>query len=123
MLNFFTIEVESIITDNILREIHILHWDEYKNKILDNLSNINFNRAIEDDINYYKALHITKKRMNVTKKKMKEILYTSIILNNNIFANVGYPIYSIKEEYDIKQEDINDFIEVCIKILKQKLKK
>ncbi len=44
----------------------------------------------------------------------------SIILNNNIFIEVGYDSYSIKEQYDIKQRDVYNFIEECIKILVRK---
>jgi hypothetical protein len=55
---------------------------------------------------------------------MRKILYNSIVLNNNIFIEVGYNSYSIKEQYDIKQRDVYNFIEECIKILvrKQQLK-
>jgi hypothetical protein len=55
---------------------------------------------------------------------MRKILYNSIVLNNNIFIEVGYGSYSIKEQYDIKQQDVYNFIEECIKILvkKQQLK-
>ena len=55
---------------------------------------------------------------------MMEILYNSIVLNNKIFIEVGYNSYSAKEQYNIKQQDIYDFIKECIKILvkKQQLK-
>jgi hypothetical protein len=55
---------------------------------------------------------------------MRNILYNSIVLNNKMFIEVGYNSYSAKEQYNIKQRDIHDFIEECIKILvkKQQLK-
>ena len=55
---------------------------------------------------------------------MRKILYDSIVLNNNIFIEIGYDSYSIKEQYNIKQRDVYIFIEECIKILvkKQQLK-
>ena len=81
------------------------------------MSNINFNEKIENYISSGKSLHVTKIRM-------RKILYNNIVLNNNIFIEVGYGSYSIKEQYDIKQRDVYNFIEECIKILvkKQKLK-
>ena len=84
---------------------------------MNNLNNINFNEKIENYISSGKSLHVTKIRM-------RKILYNSIVLNNNIFIEVGYGSYSIKEQYDIKQRDVYNFIEECIKILvkKQKLK-
>ncbi len=107
-------KVRGIIQDNISKESYIKDWNEYKNNILNNLSNINFNTEIENYITYGKALH-------VTKKEMKELLYNCIVLNNNIFVETTrYGIYSFKEEIDIKQQDINNFIDVCIGILVKK---
>jgi len=57
---------------------------------LNNLNNINFNEKIENYISSGKSLHVTKIRM-------RKILYNSIVLNNNIFIEVGYGSYSIKE--------------------------
>ena len=36
--------------------------------------------------------------------------------NNNIFVQTRFKIYDFKEEIDINQRDINDFIYVCINI-------
>jgi hypothetical protein len=112
----FNLKVEGIIVSVIFTERNIIDWNEYKINILNNLNNINFNEKIENYISYGKSLHVTKIRM-------RKILYNSIVLNNNIFIEVGYGSYSIKE-YDIKQQDVYNFIEECIKILvkKQKLK-
>jgi hypothetical protein len=113
----FNLKVEGIIVSVIFTERNIIDWNEYKINILNNLNNINFNEKIENYISYGKSLHVTKIRM-------RKILYNSIVLNNNIFIEVGYGSYSIKEQYDIKQRDVYNFIEECIKILvkKQKLK-
>jgi hypothetical protein len=79
---------------------------------LNNLNNINFNEKIENYVSSGKLLYVTRPRM-------RKILYNSIVLNNNIFIEVGYNSYSVKEQYDIYA-----FIEECIKILvkKQQLK-
>jgi len=113
----FNLKVEGIVGSVIFRERNITDWNEYKINILNNLNNINFNEKIENYISSGKSLHVTKIRMI-------KILYNSIVLNNNIFIEVGYGSYSIKEQYDIKQRDVYNFIEECIKILvkKQKLK-
>ncbi len=115
MFNIF--KIEGIIEHNIFTEHNIIDWNEYKNNILKNLNNINFNIKIENYILSDKTLHITRSRM-------RNILYNSIVLNNKIFIEVGYNSYSAKEQYNIKQRDIYDFIEECIKILvkKQQLK-
>ena len=114
----FNLKVEGIVGSVIFREKNIIDWNEYKINILNNLNNINFNEKIDDYISLGKSLHLT------TRPKMRKILYNSIVLNNNIFIEVGYNSYSIKEQYDIKQRDVYNFIEECIKILvkKQKLK-
>ena len=113
----FNLKVEGIIVSVIFTERNIIDWNEYKINILNNLNNINFNEKIENYISSGRSLHVTKIRM-------RKILYNSIVLNNNIFIEVGYGSYSIKEQYDIKQRDVYNFIEECIKILvkKQKLK-
>ena len=79
---------------------------------MNNLNNINFNEKIENYVSSGKLLYVTRPRM-------RKILYNSIVLNNNIFIEVGYNSYSVKEQYDIYA-----FIEECIKILvkKQQLK-
>lgn len=86
---------------------------------MNNLNNINFNEKIENYVLSGKLLYVTRPR-----PRMRKILYNSIVLNNNIFIEVGYNSYSVKEPYDIKQRDVYNFIEECIKILvkKQKLK-
>jgi hypothetical protein len=113
----FNLKVEGIIGSVIFTERNIIDWNEYKTNILNNLNNINFNEKIENYISSDKSLHVTKPRM-------RKILYNSIVLNNNIFMEVGYNSYSVKEQYDIKQQDVYNFIEECIKILvkKQQLK-
>ena len=113
----FNLKVEGIIVSVIFTERNIIDWNEYKINILNNLNNINFNEKIENYISSGKSLHVTKIRM-------RKILYNIIVLNNNIFIEVGYGSYSIKEQYYIKQRDVYNFIEECIKILvkKQKLK-
>jgi len=113
----FNLIVEGIIVSNIFSESKVIDWSEYKINILNNINNINFNEKIENYISSGKSLHVTKKRM-------RKILYDSIVLNNNIFIEIGYDSYSIKEQYDIKQRDVYIFIEECIKILvkKQQLK-
>ena len=113
----FNLKVEGIIVSVIFTERNIIDWNEYKINILNNLNNINFNEKIENYISSGKLLHVTRPRMRI-------ILYNSIVLNKNIFKEVGYGSYSIKEQYDIKQRDVYNFIEECIKILvkKQKLK-
>jgi len=113
----FNLKIEGIIASVIFTERNIIDWNEYKINILNNLNNINFNEKIENYISSGKSLHVTKIRM-------RKILYNSIVLNNKIFIEVGYGSYSIKKQYDIKQRDVYNFIEECIKILvkKQKLK-
>jgi hypothetical protein len=113
----FNLIVEGIIVSNIFSESKVIDWNEYKINILNNINNINFNEKIENYISSGKTLHVTRKRM-------RKILYDSIVLNNNIFIEIGYDSYSIKEQYNIKQRDVYIFIEECIKILvkKQQLK-
>lgn len=113
----FNLKVEGIICSVIFTARNIIDWNEYKIIILNNLNNINLNEKIENYISSGKSLHVTKIRM-------RKILYNSIVLNNNIFIEVGYNSYSVKEQYDIEQQDVYNFIEECIKILvkKQQLK-
>jgi len=113
----FNLIVEGIIVSNIFSESKVIDWNEYKINILNNINNINFNEKIENYISSGKTLHVTRQRM-------RKILYDSIVLNNNIFIEIGYDSYSIKEQYNIKQRDVYIFIEECIKILvkKQQLK-
>jgi hypothetical protein len=113
----FNLKVEGIIQHNIFIERSIINWNDYKNNILNNFNNINFNIQIENYISSNKSLHVTRIRM-------RKILYNSIVLNENIFIKVGYDSYSPKEQYNIKLQDVYIFIEECIKILikKQQLK-
>ena len=119
----FNLIVEGIIVSNIFTESKVIDWNEYKINILNNLNNINFNEQIENYISSGKT-KAECKSLHVTKKRMRKILYDSIVLNNNIFIEIGYNSYSIKEQYNIKQRDVYIFIEECIKILvkKQQLK-
>ena len=114
----FNLKVEGIVGSVIFRERNITDWNEYKINILNNLNNINFNENIDDYISAGRSLQLT------TRPRMRKILYNSIVLNNNIFIEVGYDSYNIKEQYDIKEQDVYNFIEECIKILvrKQQLK-
>ena len=100
----FNLKVEGIIESVIFTERNIIDWNEYKINILNNLNNINFNEKIENYVSSGKLLYVKRPRM-------RKILY------NNIFIEVGYNSYSVKEQYDIKQEDIYNFIEECIKII------
>ena len=93
----FNLKVEGIIGSVIFTERNIIDWNEYKINILNNLNNINFNEKIENYISSGKSLHVTKIRM-------RKILYNSIVLNNNIFIEVGYNSYSIKEQYELNNE-------------------
>jgi len=130
----FNLIVEGIIVSNIFSESKVIDWNEYKINILNNINNINFNEKIENYISSGKTSGLCPdvpssakaegKSLHVTKKRMRKILYDSIVLNNNIFIEIGYDSYSIKEQYNIKQRDVYIFIEECIKILvkKQQLK-
>ena len=111
----FNLKIEGIITHNIFIERNIVDWDEYKENILNNLNAINFNLKIKDYISSGKLLY-------VSRIKLRQLLYNSIVLNNNIFMEVGYNKFEFKNEYTIY--DIYDFIEICVKILvkKQQLK-
>ena len=105
------LKIEGIIFHNIFIERNIIDWNDYKNNILNNLNNINFNEQIE---NYILPCG---KSLYVTRAKMRILLYNSIVLNEKIFIEVGYGSYQPKEEYNIKQKDIYNFIEECIIIL------
>jgi len=112
----FNLKVEGIIWSVILKERNIIDWNEYKINILNNINNIDFTKKIEN--------YVSSGKLYVTRPKMRKILYDSIVLNNNIFVEVGYNSYSVKEQYDIKKLDVYNFIEDCVKILvrKQQLK-
>jgi len=114
----FNPKIEGIISHNIFTERNIMDWNEYKNSIMNNFDNINFTEKIE---NYVpppgRSLYTTRPRMRI-------ILYDSIVLNKKIFKEVRYNSYQPKEQFNITDSDIFDFIEECIKILvkKQQLK-
>ena len=107
------LKIEGIICHNIFIETNIINWDQYKNNILINFHNINFYEQIEDYI---------PNTLYVSRQRMRKILYDSIVLNNKIFIEVGYNSYQPKEQYNIKQRDIYNFIEECIEILVKKQK-
>ena len=71
------------------------------------------NNDIENYISSGRSLYVTRPRMRL-------VLYDSIVLNNNIFLEVGYNSYQPKEQYNIKHHDIYGFIDECIKILVKK---
>jgi len=66
------LKIEDKIQHCIFTERNIIDWNEYKNKILTNLSNNSF------DIYNGNKLYIKK-------GKLREILHESIVLNNKIF--------------------------------------
>jgi len=111
MLN--NLKMEGLIESAIFKEHKIKEWNEYKINIMKNISNINFNEKIE---NYYippgKSLHVTRSRMRI-------IMYGVIKLNSNIFEEIGYCSYKAKVD-NIKDIDIYNFIEECVKILVKK---
>jgi len=106
-------KIEGIIHHCVSIARNTIDWNDYKNNIINNINNINLYSEIENYIPCKKSLHVTRPRMRV-------LLYNSIVLNNNIFMEVGYNSYLPKEQYDIKQRDIYNFIEECIKILVKK---
>lgn len=113
----FNLKIEGIIQHNIFTERNIMDWNEYKNNIINNFNNINFSNQIENYVESGKKLYVTMPRM-------RKLLHNCIILNKNIFIEIGYDVYQPKGQYDIKHRNIYDFIEECIKILvkKQQLK-
>jgi len=110
----FNLKIEGIISHSILTTINNIAWDDYKNDITNNLNNIDLNNDIE---NYEPA---DGRSLYVTRPRMRVVLYNSIVLNKNIFLEVGYNSYQPKEQYNIRHKDIYDFIEECIKILVKK---
>jgi hypothetical protein len=114
----FNLKIEVIIQHNIFTERNIIDWNEYKNNIINNFNNIDFNEKIE---NYEPP---TGRLLHVSRPKMREILHNSIVFNKKIFKEVGYEEYRPREQYNFTFYDICDFIEECVKILvkKQQLK-
>jgi len=60
-----------------------------------------------------RSLHISRPRMRV-------VLYKSIVLNNNLFEEVGHNTYQPKEPDQINNQDIYGFIEELVKIIVKK---
>ena len=114
----FNLKIEGIIYHNIFIARDNTDWDNYKINILNNFeNNINFSNQIENYVESGKKLYVTMPRM-------RKLLYNCIILNKNIFKEVGYDFYQPREQFNITDSNIFDFIEECIKILvkKQQLK-
>jgi len=113
----FNLKIQGIVEHNIFTERNIMDWNEYKNNIINNFNNINFTEKIENYVSNGRSLY-------VSRPEMRKILYSSVVLNNKIFEEVGYDLYKSKEQYNVTHKDICNFIEECIKILvkKQQLK-
>ena len=105
--------IEGIIHHSIFTERNETNWNNYITNIAKNLNSLDFSDKIENYIPCGRSLYLTRPRMRV-------VLYNSIILNNNIFSEVGYNSYQPKEQYEIKHKDIYGFIEECINILVKK---
>lgn len=101
------LKIEGKISHIIFSKRNIQDWNDYKTNIIRDLNDIDNYEPCE------RILYVTRPRMRI-------VLYNSIILNNNIFTEVGYNSYQPKEQYNIKHSDIYDFIEECIKILVKK---
>jgi hypothetical protein len=110
----FNLKIEGIISHSIFTTRNNTVWDDYKTDIINNLNNLNLNNHIE---NYEPA---GGRSLYVSRPRMRVLLYNSIVLNNNIFLEVGYNSYQPKEQYNIKHQDIYEFIEECIKLLVKK---
>jgi len=109
----FNLKIEGIISHSIFTTRNNITWDDYKKDIKNNLNNIDLNNKIKNYEPCGSSLYVTRSRMRI-------VLYNSIVLNNNIFVEVGYNSYQPKEQYDISHKDIYDFIEECIKGLVKK---
>jgi len=107
------LQIEGIIFHIIFIERNLMDWDEYKMNIIQKLNTIDLKNKIENYIPCGKMLHLSR-------PKMRTILYKSIMSNNRIFLEVGYDNYQVREQYNITRQNINDFIEQCIKILVKK---
>jgi hypothetical protein len=110
----FNLKIEGIIGHSIFTTRNNTVWDDYKNDIINNFNNLNLNNNIE---NYEPA---GGRSLYVSRPRMRVVLYNSIVLNNNIFLEVGYNSYKPKEQYNIEHQDIYGFIEECIKLLVKK---
>jgi hypothetical protein len=109
------LKIEGIISDAIFTTRHHIEWNDYKTNIINNFNNIDLNNNIENYTPCVGSLYVTRPRMRV-------ILYNNIVLNNNIFLEIGYDNYEPKEQYNIKRKDIYNFIEECVEILVKKQK-
>jgi len=109
----FNLKIEGIIENEIFTTRNNTIWTDYKTEIINNFNNLNLNNHIENYIPCGRSLYTTRPRM-------RTILYNNIVLNKNIFIEIGYNSYKAKEEYNIKHQDIYGFIEECIKILVKK---
>lgn len=107
------LKIEGKISHIIFSKSNIQDWNDYKTNIIRDLSSIDLNTSIDNYEPCERILYVTRPRMRV-------VLYNSIVLNNNIFIEVGYNSYQPKDQYNIKHSDIYDFIEECIKILVKK---
>jgi len=96
------LKIEGKIQHCIFTYRNIIDWNEYKNKILTNLSNNSFNIY------------------NGKKGKLREILHKSIVLNEKIFKEVGYGKYEPRDNYNLSFYDICDFVEECVNIITKK---
>ena len=105
-------KIETILFNAVYREINNIDWDTYKINITNNFNNINFSNDIENYIPCGRKLYVTRPRMRVK-------LYDFIVLNKNIFIEMGYSKYYTRD-IETKREDIYSFIEDCIKILVKK---
>lgn len=107
-------KVREIIAENICKEHGVKDWNEYKNNILNNLNKIDFNTEIENYIVYGKKLY-------VTKKQLKDLLYKMLPSNRNIFeCTTTYGVYGFREEIEVKQRNLGEFLDDCVKILVKK---
>lgn len=110
------LKMQGIIEHNIFIERNIIDWNEYKNNIIKNLSNINFKEKIN---NYIKP---EGRKLYLSKPKLRTILHNSVVLNSKIFIEKGYDNYEPRNNYNITFIDICDFIEECVVILVNKQK-
>jgi hypothetical protein len=107
------LKIECIIEHAIFLERNNTDYNEYKTKIMNNIININLNQKIVNYIPCDRSLHLSRPRM-------RTLLYKSIVLNNNLFEEVGHNTYEPKEQDKINNQDIYVLIEELIKILVKK---
>lgn len=114
----FNPKIQRIIQHNIFIERNIIDWNEYKNNIINNINNINFTEKIE---NYVPP---PGRSLYFSRQRMRSLIYNTISINKKIFKEVGYEFYKPREQFNLTDSDVYNFIEECIKILvkKQQLK-